>query len=203
MEMNDIIPEETTTPAGFEGIPADTEASVDHETCTDCTDPIHDDCEDESIDNDTCDCPEGVANHVDDCRYHKTVQQLAMEEMERQNTARMEKIVITAREKLLPFLKSKNRSVNESTRVMQSMAVTIQQGLFELMKTNNVSVLNLRDKVNEKYPDYEQFIELIDLMEPETLEYAIESLQWMGSKIEAVITAENKVRTFEELNLDF
>lgn len=158
-----------------------------HETCgTECAHPIHE-----------------VSTVGSEPVPEKTAHQLAMEEMERQNDERMEKIVITAREKLLPFLTRKNRSVEESKRVMQSMAVTIQQGLFQLMKTNNVDVLNLREKVNESYPDYEQFIELIDLMEPETLEYAIEALQWMGSKIEKVVSDENKARLFEDLKLDF
>lgn len=133
----------------------------------------------------------------------KTPQQLAMEEMERQNNVRMENIVITAREKLLPFLKEQDFSVEESQRVMESLAVTVQQGLFMLMKTTLVETLDLKGKINENYPNYEVFHALLDQINPLTMEDGIEALQWMAKKIDAELKKEQKERKFSDLNLEF
>lgn len=126
-----------------------------------------------------------------------------MAEAEAHQNERMEKIVIFAREKLLPYLSKINVNVEESKRCMESLAITIQQGLFLLMKETMVSHLDLKGKINEDYPDYEKFIELLDMVDGETMEDAIESLQWMSKKIEATLKEETKVKAFNDLGLTF
>ena len=116
---------------------------------------------------------------------------------------RMEKVVIFAREKLLPFLKEKNKSIDESKRIVESLAIVINQGLFQLMTTTTVKDLDLPSKINSNYPEAEEFLALIAGMENDNMQDTVESLQWMGQKIDAEIKKENKTRLFNELGIDF
>lgn len=115
----------------------------------------------------------------------------------------MEQVVVLAREKILPYLKERNKNVEESKRSIEMLSITINQGLFLLMKSTLVSALELKEKVNPNFPDHNAFIQLIELLEGETMENAIEVLQWMNSKIDAVLKTETKERDFASLNIDF
>jgi hypothetical protein len=130
------------------------------------------------------------------------LQKQKMEEVKKIQDARMEEIVITAREKILPFLKEKNKTIEESKRIVETLAITVNQGLYLLMKEFTVAKLELLDKINKDYPDYDCFVELIKIMEGSTMEMAIESLQWISQKMDAIIKEENKKRDFMALGMD-
>jgi hypothetical protein len=133
----------------------------------------------------------------------KTEEQILKDKMMKQREDEMEKIVVFAREKLLPYLKEQNKSVNDCKIILESLAMTIQQGLFQLLRDNNTSTLKLREKITEEHPYAKDSLGIIGLIENETMMLGVESLQWMAAKIDAILKDENKERKFNDLNINF
>jgi len=130
-----------------------------------------------------------------------------MTEVEKKQLAeaekRQEETVINARELILPILKSKNLSVEQSKLICDLLAIAIQQGQFELLKEHKVSDLKLLDFISDEYPQSETVRELLGSISGMNMLDSINSLQWMVAKMNKIIEDENKLRKFEELKLDF
>jgi len=130
-----------------------------------------------------------------------------MTEVEKKQLAeaekRQEETVINARELILPILKSKNLSVDQSKLICDLLAIAIQQGQFELLKEHKVSDLKLLDFISDEYPQSETVRELLGSISGMNMLDSINSLQWMVAKMNKIIEDENKLRKFEELKLDF
>jgi len=130
-----------------------------------------------------------------------------MTEVEKKQLAeaekRQEETVINARELILPILKSKNLSVEQSKLICDLLAIAIQQGQFELLKEHKVSDLKLLDFISDEYPQSETVRELLSSISGMNMLDSINSLQWMVAKMNKIIEDENKLRKFEELKLDF
>jgi hypothetical protein len=138
--------------------------------------------------------------HLNDAQ--KAQEALQQEQIKRQEE-QMEKVVVFARETILPFLKDKNFNVDATKIFCDTLAVTIQQGMFNLVVDRKVSELDLLGKISDKFPNAAEFRGLIELINDSTLQQAIETLQWMTRKIDAVLKEENKKRDFVALNLEF
>lgn len=117
--------------------------------------------------------------------------------------AKMERIVIIAREQLLPLAKKYNLNIEETKQLFDVLAVSLNQSLYFLMKDTNVATLRMSEKINPEVPGSERWLEVLDTIKALPLDQAIESLQWITQKIDATLKDENKARTFEDLKLDF
>ncbi len=115
----------------------------------------------------------------------------------------MEKVVTIAREKINPFLKEKNFNIDATKVFCDTLAITIQQGMFNLVVDRKVEELDLLGKITDKFPNADEFRGLITLVNDLTLQEAIETLQWMSRKVDAVVKEENKKRDFVDLKLEF
>lgn len=123
-------------------------------------------------------------------------------EMMKLQEERMEAIVIEAR-KILPFVTEANRTVDKTKIMLETLAVTLQQGVYNLMRENKVSALKLKEKIDVSYPDYEVYLPILDLVDDLPLDLAVECLQWLSEKIKAVQKEEDKKREFISLGIDF
>lgn len=137
----------------------------------------------------------------------KDLTKLAKEQAER-NAAiqaaqekRMEEVVIQARE-LLPILENANFSVDKTKNAINTLAVTLQQAVYWLMKDNTVAALKLEEKVDKNFPEHEFYLELIAKIQTLPLDLATETLQWMGEKITAIQREEDRRREFKELGMN-
>ena len=117
--------------------------------------------------------------------------------------AKQEKIVINAREIILPILKDNNVSVNKSKMACDVLQIAISQGQFELLKQHTVGDLKLLDLIKEDYPESAIIRSLIEKINDLSMEEGISCLQWMVEKMNKVIEDENKDRKFEDLKLNF
>lgn len=116
---------------------------------------------------------------------------------------KQERIVIAARENILPILKEKNLSIDQSKLICDLLAVAIQQGQYELLSKHNVCDLKLLDYISDDYPQSETVREILGKINDMNMLESINTLQWMTAKMNKVIEDENKERKFEELKLDF
>ena len=116
---------------------------------------------------------------------------------------KQERIVINAREKILPVLKSNELKIQYAKLVCNTLAIAISQGQFDLLKKHKVSDLNLLDLIKEGYPQYDTVVELIKNLNDFSMEEAINCLQWMTEKINKLVEEENEKRSIIELGLDF
>jgi hypothetical protein len=114
-----------------------------------------------------------------------------------------EAIVCFSRDKIIPFLKDKNKDIESSKLMLDTLAVVIQQGMFEVMRKTTIRDLGLLEKIKENFPDAENYKELITLINNETMMMGTEVLQWTNEKIGALLKEENKKRNITDLNLEF
>jgi len=135
--------------------------------------------------------------------FKLTAEQIQKIEQMKLVEAKQEKIVINAREIILPILKENNTSVNKSKMACDVLQIAISQGQFELLKQHKVCDLNLLDLIKEDYPESKIVRSLIEKINDLSMEEGISALQWMVEKMNKVIEDENKDRKFEDLNLDF
>ncbi len=131
----------------------------------------------------------------------ETEEQKRAKELLAVEEARMSDIIETVREKVFPVVAKHNKTVPETKIIVESLAMVIQQGLYQIMKEYKVSALGLSTKYQDMHPDYAVIMELLSNLQDENLLMAIESLQWMGSKMDQTLKEENKERTFESLNI--
>ena len=117
--------------------------------------------------------------------------------------AKQEKIVINARESILPILKENNSSVDKSKMACDVLQIAISQGQFELLKQHTVGDLKLLDLIKEDYPESKIIRSILEKINGLSMEEGISCLQWMVEKMNKVIEDENKERKFEDLKLDF
>jgi hypothetical protein len=87
--------------------------------------------------------------------------------------------------------------------MLDTLAVVIQQGMFEVMRKTTIRDLGLLEKIKENFPDAENYKELITLINNETMMMGTEVLQWTNEKIGALLKEENKKRNITDLNLEF
>lgn len=123
-------------------------------------------------------------------------------------TERMEKIVIFAREILMPILSRKDLPIEKTKILLENLAVTIQQGLHTLMSKTSVKELGIKElllEAKEKHPNsgVEDFIEVIEACESATMQDSVESLQWLAQKIDAEVKALTKDKPFTEIVKEF
>jgi hypothetical protein len=133
----------------------------------------------------------------------KTPEQIQKEEQIKALEAKQEKIVINAREIILPILKDNNSSVNNSKMACDVLQIAISQGQFELLKKHKVDDLKLLDLIKEDYPESKIIRGILEKIGDLSMEEGISALQWMVEKMNKVIEDENKDRKFEDLKLDF
>jgi hypothetical protein len=132
----------------------------------------------------------------------KTPEQIQKEEQLKKVQERQEKIVIFAREKLLPILKTKNLSIDQSKMVCELLAIALNQGQMELLAEHKVADLKLLDFIQDKYPQSETVREIINTINESPMNESINGLQWMVEKMNKMIEDENKNRKFEELKME-
>lgn len=123
--------------------------------------------------------------------------------MKKAQEERMERVVVLAREILLPVAKEMNKDVEATKVFFAILSQTLQQSMMMVMSEKNVSDLELENKINHKVPDADAVLGLLTALQKCNIGEAIEALQWMGQKIESVVISENKKRSFEDLNIDF
>lgn len=133
----------------------------------------------------------------------KTPEQIQNEIQAQKVAERQEEIVINARNIVLPVLKEKDISVEDSKLVCDLLAVVLQQGQVTLLSEHKVSDLKLLDMIKDEYPQSEIVRELITKIEGMTMMEGINMLQWMVSKINKTVEDENKGRKFTDLGIDF
>jgi len=121
-------------------------------------------------------------------------------EIQKIQEERINAIINLVRDKLYPALKDEGRTINEIKVVCESLAVTINQGLYLIMKEKTVGDLDLQSKISDKFTERDLWLKLIELINEVPLDTAIESLQWIGQKIQAVINEENQKRPFNDLD---
>jgi hypothetical protein len=116
---------------------------------------------------------------------------------------RMEDVVLKARV-ILPLIQEANFTIDKTKHAISTLAVTLQQGVYWLMKDNTVGDLKLSEKVSKDFPDADFFLKVIDLIKDVPLDLATESLQWLNEKVVATQRAEDQQRNFVDLkvNLD-
>lgn len=124
------------------------------------------------------------------------------EKMQAIQEERMEKIVLKARE-ILPLITEADKTLDKTKIMLETMAVTLQQGVYYLMRDNTVEALKLEEKIDKNFPDYEVYLPILALLKDVPLDLATESLQWLSEKIKAVQKEEDKKRNFKDLNLEF
>ena len=135
-------------------------------------------------------------------------QKKAGEEAQKKKEDQMRRVVNFSREKLLPFLKKYNLSVDKSKFPLEIAAMTIQQSQYNLMEKTKISelgIIEMAEISSRKYPEnkLECLVELLNIVADMNMADAIETLQWMVAKMDAVIKEENKKRDFNSLNIDF
>ena len=135
-------------------------------------------------------------------------QKKAGEEAQKKKEDQMRRVVDFSREKLLPFLKKYNLPVDKSKFPLEVAAMTIQQSQYNLMEKTKISelgIIEMAEISSRKYPEnkLECLVELLNIVADMNMADAIETLQWMVAKIDAVIKEENKKRDFNSLNIDF
>ena len=136
-------------------------------------------------------------------KVDKTPQEVYAEEQKKLVEARQEKTVVDARKKVLPILKAENMSIDQTKLVCDLLAVAISQGQFELLKEHKVEDLKLLDFISKDYPQSAVIKKVLNKINTMPMLDAINTMQWMTSKINSMIEAENKARKFEDLKLDF
>ena len=129
-------------------------------------------------------------------------------EAEKLQEAKMEKIVIFAREVLMPVIKKADKNLEKSKILLDTMAVAIQQGMHEILAKTMVKELTLKKLLKEtqaKNPDagVEDFILITEACEEYTMQEAVEGLQWLASKIDAEVKNLVKDKPFSEVVKDF
>jgi hypothetical protein len=127
----------------------------------------------------------------------------ASQEAQKAQEARMEQIVVTAREKILPYLEDKDLTYKETKMLLESLAMTLQQGAFKIMKDYTVKKLGLINEINDNFPGKDNWIGMIKLIEKMSLLEAAETLQWMNEKVEATLKDQNNPKKFTELGIKF
>ena len=130
-------------------------------------------------------------------------QQKLADEAKKKQEAEMEKVVVTARNKLLPYIKTADKNIEETQKILGNLANVIQQSVYTVMRETIVSSLKITERINEKYPWYKEFTDLLEILQAEDMLIAIESLQWLEAKIKKVISDENQKRTIKDINIDF
>lgn len=119
---------------------------------------------------------------------------------------RMEKIVVFCREKILPILSKNDFTIEKTKHPLEILGVTIQQAFnnkMAQMKVSETGIFEIFKESKEKNPSQilDDMGSILEILRDETVQDAIESLQWFIQKIDTVIKEEGKKRQFSSLNI--
>ena len=138
----------------------------------------------------------------EEVKQEKTEAEIKTEEQNKKREEEMEQIVIMAREKLLPILKAKNKSIEDSKMMLDVLAVALQNSMFYIMRETPTSATKLNEKIDKSYPNYEEYLEIWELIKDESMMQSTQVLQWMVDKINQTIKDKNKEVKFNELGIE-
>lgn len=124
-----------------------------------------------------------------------------LEEARKAQEQHMSDVIDVVKEKLFPLMSSNNENVKTTKQFLESTAVVLNQALYSIMMRTNVSELGLEKEIADT-KDTQKWKEMLQTLNDVPLNMAIESLQWLVSKIDAIIERENKDRLFNDLNID-
>lgn len=133
----------------------------------------------------------------------KSPEEIVREKAKKAQEEWQEKIVILAREKIVPELKLQNKTIPETRLLLQTIAVAIQQGQYEVMKKFSLKDLKLEEKITDDYSEKDRWLKMLEILGDVSMLDSIEVLQWMDAKIDSLLKLEQKERLVSELPLDF
>lgn len=114
-----------------------------------------------------------------------------------------EKIVINARERLLPIFNEMNLTIKQSKDLPDNMAAVVSAGMYELMNRFTVKEIDLMSKLSPEYPGYTEFKTIIEAVEDLTISEAITSLQWFSEKVKKTSEDQYNDKPYKDLGIDF
>jgi hypothetical protein len=102
-----------------------------------------------------------------------------------------------------PQLILASTSIDDAKYLLTSFSNMVMEQFLTLMKEKKFAELNLKDKLDPKLPQYEEFVKLLDLFNDETVFSARELIEGMNMEIQTMINNELKERKLDSLKTNF
>ena len=132
----------------------------------------------------------------------KIKKSLAQKSIEKAQEERINEVLKSVKG-ILPLLQGKEKTINQTKIQCDTIAVVLNQSLYGLMRKTLVKDLELAAKLKlEVGKEKDEWEAILSIIENENLETATEAMQWISSKIDALLKAETAKRPFDELNID-
>jgi hypothetical protein len=117
--------------------------------------------------------------------------------------AKMERVVVANRDKIVPVIKKYNLEILETKQMIEMITMAINQSVYSLMQRLKVKDLELVKQISKEFPNHQMAKDILNAIKDEDISFGVESTQWLAQKIDAILKEENKGRKLDQINLDF
>lgn len=133
-------------------------------------------------------------------QVHATKEQLIKMAEQNKEAIRLRTMV---KEVIWPLLLKGSTDISNAEVMCQVLQMSIQQAFMGEMKTKKLIDLKLREKLAPKVPQADYYLEILDLLQNETITDATRLLEAVGDEIKRLQKKEMSERKLESLKTDF
>ncbi len=131
---------------------------------------------------------------------HATKEQLLKFEEQKKNAARLRALV---KDVIYPILLKGSTSISNAEMMCQVLHMSIQQSFMGQMAQQKLIDLKLREKLAPKVAQADYYLEILDLLQNETVTDATRLIEGIGDELKRLQKKEMSERKLDTLKTDF